>query len=171
MTEASQFHRFKIVAPQFRAYQPGTRLEVPRTDAELNTAITAVQITARACALHDAGATITHLAARPDHRVGIGCGPGTVNFDTARYGHDLMRDPITVEAARTYLAVLAADWAGAIDRAAERIPAHDPSQHAEAAAYVQAQWDRITGFAQQLVRHGSAMNDPVMPPPPGPAFR
>jgi hypothetical protein len=141
----------------------GNRVWEPSGIPQLAAVLLSVRMAARACAVHDEGAVVVTLVSNPDRRIGIGfCGHSTYDPN----GSSMRSDPVMVEAARRYLRELTLDWVDGDDLESRMgLPGYDPDLHAEAAAYVAAQWPRIIDLTRQLLQYAGAINDPEIMPP------
>lgn len=143
-------------------------LYAPDDAADLTIAMLSIQIAARACAIHDEGATVLTVVSHPDRHPGIGY-LGESDYDSDAHGRNSMRDPIMIAAARHYIGELTLTWDEGVDWADEALPDEALPEHPESSRYVRDQWPRITDLAYQLLRHGGALRYPhIMPPLPAP---
>ncbi|GAA1659286.1 hypothetical protein GCM10009830_00330 [Glycomyces endophyticus] len=148
------------------ALERGFPLYDPPDATGLGIAMLAVQIAARACAIHDEGATITQVVSHPEHRPGIGY-IGESDYDPDVHGRSALRDPVMIAAVREYSGELTRSWIDAPLMLDELAEGDLEPEHPEAVAYVRAQWPRIAGLAQLLLGHGGVLHDPqIMPPLP-----
>lgn len=150
----------------------GFQLFGPSAPAALAASVTAVQVAALACAIHDDGADLVHVNADPARAVGVSFNGKAPSIDPERYWENHMADPLVVEACCALLAEFAeaaSHWIGD-ETWAERLQGTSPDEGGTAARYVKAQWPRITDLASRLLIEEGTLRAPdinLLPALPG----
>jgi hypothetical protein len=160
-------HRSLRVAHQF-----GFQLLGPSSPAALAASVTAVQVAALACAIHDDGAELVHVNADPAKAVGVSFKGKAPSIDPERYWENHMVDPLVVEACCVLLAEfteVTPHWIGD-ETWAERLQGTTPDEDGTAARYVRDQWPRITDLASRPLIEDGTLRAPdinLLPALPG----